>query len=305
MTSDKEKSRFERYVLPKVILNRCKELTNRFGDTMPEGMLSMPYGADFASTMAVANLMVDWDKEQRPYYRLYPSVIEFVLGLNIERLLHLDLNKLPFELKTLEIEVPREYWSTFGFKSCVIKPSFLDSIVGFGTDIDGDDMDLLVRKDKILEYLSNKDSLDEALETGQIRGGSFDSYLDLAKLVYGILAIGEDPGIVRRCVLSSDKRKYEETQDIKYVEKAKRRGVFGFEVGKDIPTKAERKKLLEENDVAARDGRMIPHVRIAHYALYWTDKGRKVPKIILRKSCVVNKDLLEKMPQGYYGKEKS
>ena len=69
----------------------------------------------------------------------------------------------------------------------------------------------------------------------------------------------------------------------KYIEKAKRRGKFGWSVGKDL--------------------QISPHIRAAcPAALYWTGKGRKTPKIRFRKGCVVHKKKLQNIPTGYVDK---
>ena len=58
-------------------------------------------------------------------------------------------------------------------------------------------------------------------------------------------------------------RKYEDSGDRKYVDRARRRGKLGWNVGARIE--------------------VMPHYRRPHPALVWTGPGRAVPRIVMRK----------------------
>lgn len=108
---------------------------------------------------------------------------------------------------------------------------------------------------------------------------------DVARLVCTLCLMAEDKDLVEPIVLKSDEDKFDRTGDMALVEKAKRRGNYGFNVGRDIE--------------------VTPHVRAASpAALYWVGKGRKIPKIRFRRGTVVHRKRLASVPTGYLDEEK-
>ena len=98
------------------------------------------------------------------------------------------------------------------------------------------------------------------------------------RIVATLCLVADNPEFVRAEVLASDEEKYGRTRDGKYVAKAKRRGKYGWTVGKHVE--------------------MSPHFRNGCLALYWTGHGRTIPKIRWRKESIVHKDIVQKVPQG-------
>jgi hypothetical protein len=81
-------------------------------------------------------------------------------------------------------------------------------------------------------------------------------------------------------VLKDDEEKFERSGDLSLVEKARRRGNYGWHVGRAIE--------------------VSPHVRAASpAALYWTGEGRKIPKIRFRRGSIVHRKKLAEMPTGF------
>ena len=226
-----------------------------------------------------------WQDERSPYYKIYPGVIESLLRLDLDKLSQYDIPPFPFGITTLEIEVPETYWDELKFKATLI--CNVEGHFGVVTKIlDG----------HLTFNLIKHSDLHEALQRQELA----DVTKNLVRIIYGVLTIGENPDIVKPVVLRADARKYEESGDLKYIEKARRRGVFGFEIGADIPTREQLKRMVEENEIAIAHGRKAPHFRASHLALVHTGKGGALLKFILRRSSVINKDLLTKIPQGYY-----
>lgn len=106
-----------------------------------------------------------------------------------------------------------------------------------------------------------------------------EAVTECVRVSCGVSLMAHDPRLVEPIVLKSDEAKYRETGDRKYVEKAIRRGVFGFNVGANIE--------------------VSPHYRRAHFALRWTGKGRETPKIVPVKGCVVRRQSVTEVPTGY------
>lgn len=107
---------------------------------------------------------------------------------------------------------------------------------------------------------------------------------DVARIVCTLCLMAEDKELVEPIVLKSDEEKWEKSHDPVLVEKAKRRGNYGFNVGRDIE--------------------VTPHVRSAcPAALYWTGQGRKIPRIRFRRGSVVHRKRLASVPTGFLDKE--
>lgn len=107
---------------------------------------------------------------------------------------------------------------------------------------------------------------------------------DVARLICTLCLMAEDKELVEPIVLRADEDKFDRTGDMGLVEKAKRRGNYGFNVGRGIE--------------------VTPHVRAASpAALYWVGKGRKIPKIRFRRGTVVHRRKLASVPTGYLDKE--
>jgi hypothetical protein len=100
------------------------------------------------------------------------------------------------------------------------------------------------------------------------------------RLVGTLCLLGDNHELIEPEVLEADQGKLDNGADIKkLVDKAHRRGKFGWSIGKGIE--------------------MIPHYRRPHPALVWTGEGRTVPKIILRKGSIIHRDAVESIPTGF------
>lgn len=109
---------------------------------------------------------------------------------------------------------------------------------------------------------------------------------DVARIVCTICLMAEDKELVEPIVLKSDEEKYDRTGDLSLVTKAIRRGNYGFNVGRNIE--------------------ITPHVRAASpAALYWTGRGRTIPRIRFRRGTVVHRKRLASVPTGFMDKEQS
>jgi len=111
------------------------------------------------------------------------------------------------------------------------------------------------------------------------------------KIFVAISILSDSPEFIQPVILSKDLLKWKNGDDEtrkQLAEKAIRRtGKTGFNVGKEIQETYE----------------TTPHFRRPHLALFWTGKGRAVPKMILRKGCAVKPRELTTVPTGYLGIE--
>jgi hypothetical protein len=105
--------------------------------------------------------------------------------------------------------------------------------------------------------------------------------MDCDRLCCSLCLLENDASIISPDVLADDRAKFDQTGDLKYVDKAHRRGKVGWDVGKHIA--------------------VIPHYRRPHMALVWTGPGRRVPRIVPRKGSVVHREMVENLPSGFGG----
>lgn len=102
------------------------------------------------------------------------------------------------------------------------------------------------------------------------------------RITLGILLLASDPEYFRQQLLASDEGKTLTPEQRAAAEaKAVRRGKVAFDLGRDIE--------------------MAPHFRRPHFAIRWTEKGRRVPKLVMVKDSVINAKLMTEVPTGYDG----
>lgn len=94
---------------------------------------------------------------------------------------------------------------------------------------------------------------------------------------YAAFRLGSDL-IVDEVPLAVDVEKYERTKNKSLIEKARRRGVIGWDLGKHVETG--------------------PHMRRPHFGIRWKGVGHSRPELVPVRGCIVNGKKL-KMPEGY------
>ena len=313
---------FKRFIIPRSIAEEGWEtLVRRYHNQSQDVSLSEAERNNAKIIEYGLAALVFWKENKQPYYRLYPAVLESLLRLDIYKLINIGISAFPEGISSLEVEYPECYNGIFFFggEEKEIIPNFVicnlasafGYLLGASSSYEGI-FSIVNQKSTSSMYpeafnfttIKNLIKMYEGddLSDKELRKATGVN-IPLIKIIIGLSAIVNNPDIVKPIPLSKDREKYEKTLDPKYIEKARRRGVFGFDVGKDIPTQDDIKRMLHENEEAIAHGRKAPHVRTACLATYWTGRGSTTPKIILRKSCLVNKDLLTKVPQGYYGKD--
>lgn len=101
------------------------------------------------------------------------------------------------------------------------------------------------------------------------------------RTVMCLALLTSDSEVVSPVVLNAHREKFEKTGDPKYIEKAAKRGVVGWEVGRDIE--------------------VGPHYRRPHFGIRWTGKGAAEPKLVPVKGSIVHRKKIGDVPTGYLG----
>ena len=130
-------------------------------------------------------------------------------------------------------------------------------------------------------------SIEEVLEIGEPNKSvsSFKKEVQTLaiRIALTVCMLADDPEIITPDVLSDQQSRYDGEKDEAWKrraeEKAKKRGVFGWSIGKSIE--------------------VTPHIRRPHFALRHTGPGGKIPKIVAVKGCVVKMNKLTKVPTGH------
>ena len=226
-------------------------------------------------------------RARRPFYRVYPGVMSALLRLDIEKI---DISRIRPPLPELSLEFAKEYpLRTLDREVASIMVADCDDQLFIEHCVVGKLQGVMYFPKEHFSIVNYLDTMDESFR---------NTSEAILKIVFGVCMIPQDDGILMTPkVLACDQDKYQQTGDEKYVEKARRRGVIGWDVGRDIPLPEEIERVRREGEA----GRKSPHLRIGHAAIYHTGKDRQIPVIRWVDTIFVNKDIAEKVPHGYHG----
>lgn len=226
-----------------------------------------------------------WMDHGRPYYDMYPSIIEPFLRVDLDKVkgghLYLPENVILVRLPIgCEIKSPSLCTGSF--------------LVSFGTTEKGCRIGIcavLPNSSLIFSMSIGKDSsVSEELKdfTGEdvdrVEREDFRCVsVKMLKIVCSLSLIRNNPDIIEPLPLDNDLRKFEKSTDFErkaLLEKAKRRGKVGWAVGKRIET--------------------VAGVRCPHFAIRWMGHGEpKTPVLRPISGCIVNRRKLSEIPTGY------
>ena len=93
-----------------------------------------------------------------------------------------------------------------------------------------------------------------------------------------ICLLDDESGLLEREVLSKDRKRYEETQNLDLVSRALKRGINGWNVGNKLQQR--------------------PGYRNAYWAIRWCGRGRKEARLRLVRGYFTHREVIEKIPSG-------
>ena len=232
---------------------------------------------------------------KRPFYRLYPGITEALTKIGIEK--H-DISKIRPPVDPLSLEFPVDRPLIAGTRKIVNilfgECKATDSLfIEYRSHVNTFGVFLFPREKETIMHLIGDTKEEPDRET----------YKVVLQIVFGVCMIPTtDASLIKPLVLNRDKEKFAATGDVKYIDRAKRNGVHGWDIGKGIPTEEEMVILRQQH---GEPGRKSPHWRMGHFAIRHTGEGRSVPVIRWINETFVNKDLWKEVPTGYYGDEKA
>ena len=240
-----------------------------------------------------------WNKADRPYYDLYPSVATAFTKVDLNKVtckqLELPLPQLLIrfqkgkELTIGKSEVRSIFVAMSKSKEDLTTRGLLvaidDGLVDKGNDPDG--FPIPVHTLNCIT-LPDDETIEQRLEFGRANPyceDTVDNDMVTAcyRLVVAICLLRDNPDLIEPEPLEADRKKWEETHDPKLLEKAAKRGKRCWSIGKHIE--------------------VAPHFRTPHFAIRWMGKGILQPVLRPIKGSVVRRKVIEEVPTDWLGEE--
>lgn len=243
--------------------------------------------------IGIATVEMDWFSSGRPYYKVYPSISQMLTKLDIDSVgfaqipqpLSGDAIQLQFKrgskfIGKVESMLFRRHTNSDGSKNYIW--AVIDTGEKHRLGNSSSHFVLLIGESE--EIIG--DVLDRSLDASFYSKATLtrEDMRSCLKLVCTLCLLGDSPELIQPEVLNADEHKLNGQHNIEaLVAKARRRGKYGFTIGKDIE--------------------VMPHYRRPHLALVWYGPGKKKSKIIPRKGSIVHRSKVEKIPTGYAAAE--
>lgn len=246
-----------------------------------------------------------WTNLGKPYYDVYPSIIPMLTNLNLD----IPGNQItpPHGLKDLVLRLPECNHSlqNGSIKVRTLFISFQECSKAIGSEVRGPGLVVgldLGERDSTCQipmftmrvFPTDDRSLEKTMKslhdfTDECDGIKVPIELidDCVRLCLTVCLLGDNEELVQPQVLNKDILKWNDADLEKrksLIEKAKRRGKFGFSLGEELENKGSEKS---------------PHYRRPHLAIVWTGQGRTTLKTVMRKGALVHRDKINKIPTGY------
>lgn len=230
------------------------------------------------------NLMASeyyWIESGKPFFHAFPAVVKAL----IKTPLHIKPEQIPKSivhlLDSLCVKLPQPSLSEFRGVT-----HFFIRVTSSSVDVNGSGLD---QNPCVAFSFSDVDAafthairFSETAETSEV-GSDIESGADvirrrnIVRVGLGVMMLAADPDYIKPVLLKADENKTTPLEE--RIERAKRRGVFGFSIGEDI----ERS----------------PHFRRPHFATRWTGKGATIPKLVPVKGAVIGKEIMTTVPTGF------
>jgi hypothetical protein len=230
-----------------------------------------------------------WFNERCPYYSVYPSLVNMLTKIDLSKVSSQQM-LLPQGLTSLSIRLPVGHEIGGEVRSVWIHQNSLNvdgqNVFGIALGIDHGELNqgapvYLMRTFPQSELSIEAELNDLPKSEAEHKGKQLSPEHNLAaiRLACTVCLMGNDTDILTPEVLSKDAdRVCDQNRDV-LVEKARRRGKFGWTLGKNLE--------------------VIPHYRRPHPFLAWTGKGKKIPKVVMRSGSIVHRKTVEAVPTGF------
>jgi hypothetical protein len=231
----------------------------------------------------------DWWRSMRPYYKVWPSIVPSLQKTTID--MDGDQLRLPVGVVALRFKFGKEPSISDGrallhsilaavFQANNSVSRYVSIVVQGVFDSGLQEFENLVPLTGNLEASIQKQTMTNDFVSRCDKQYANSLSIAATKIAVSVFLLAKDPTIIEPEVLAADEAAYLASRDPKYVEKAKRRGVHGFHIG--------------------RQCEVMPHTRRPHFAIRWMGHGeQKVPRLRAIKGSVVHRKHMTQVPTGY------
>lgn len=259
-------------------------------DICCEDAANNPNDVDKLDMANAVQLERNWCNLNRPFYNVWPCIAEALIKTSLDIpnvILFSMLQKLPeliccrFATGHEELLIQNKKFETCKVESILYAPAAL-------ADVDSHDRftvalahtDRLRYNHLVCRFDTEPDTL-VSNYLGNYVG--IERYLGVFRLLAAIAIIAADAesDLISPVVMRKHQEKYELSGNSDYIERARRNGLVGWNIGSNIEVSA--------------------HVRRPHFGLRWTGKGSEIPKIVPIKGTVVKRNKMMEVPTGYLG----
>lgn len=236
-------------------------------------------------TKANVQAEIVWWKESRPYFNVWPVMLDALLKFKVENIPIRGVSKP--DVATFEIRFPRG--GVKNVESVLVDTWEQDDETLFffaiGTSYRSVSGGQLCHR-AFARFPTGSESPAKTFISEFSNHKLSDLILPSIRCALSTVFMQGDPDAIEPHVLSKDLEKWDQSDSEEYKRKLeeraiKRRGRVGFQVGRKCDTS--------------------PHWRSPHLALFWTGKGRTKPKVKMRAGCVVKRNKMKEVPSGYRG----
>lgn len=240
-----------------------------------------------------------WNEIGKPYYDVYPCIIPMLMKLKLafrgdvitppNGIEHLLL-RLPTEPHALSMDglTVRCAFMSFQGVSRAVGSLQRERGLAVGLDIGEENGGIPVYTIRIFPL--DERTVEETIFALSAHPNTYkgiqvpeELILNTVRLALTICLIDDNAEFLEQQALNKDEAKLNaaktDEERARLFDKAKRRGKWGFSLGKSIE--------------------VIPHYRRPHPCVVWTGKGRTIPKIVSRKGSFIHRNKLEQIPTGF------
>lgn len=222
-----------------------------------------------------------WIENEKPFFHVYPAVVKAL----IKTPLHIKPEDIPksivHSLDSLCIKLPQPSLPEFFGVT-----HFFIRVTSSSVDVNGANLDenpcVAFSFSDANAAFTHATRFNETAEKSEV-GSDIESDAEvirrrnIVRVGLGVMMLASDPDYIKPVLLKADENKTTPLEE--RIERAKRRGVFGFTIGEEI----ER----------------CPHFRRPHFAIRWTGKGATIPKLVPVKGAVIGKEIMTTVPTGF------